>query len=76
MSDLRKSGNFCVERYSFQMVLFLKVAVERILIFSCGIFFQDGQICIVVCQVFERMKLLLVSAVSLFFHSSSVRVLF
>ena len=59
MSDLRKSGNFCVERYSFQMVLFLKVAVERILIFSCGIFSQDGQICTVVSvvsEVFERMK--------------------
>ena len=56
MPDLRKSGNFCVERYSFQMVLSLKVAVERILIFSCGIFSQNGQICTVVSEVFERMK--------------------
>gem|GEM_PF-1153316 len=55
MSDLRKSGNFCVERYSFQMVLSLKAAVERILIFSCGICSQDGQICTVSFEVFESV---------------------
>jgi hypothetical protein len=38
------------------MVLSLKVAVERILIFSCGIFGQDGQICTAAPEVFERMK--------------------